>query len=54
VSRFLAALQALPDCHRICETITFIDEYDGEWEGQPEEQLEKIRQRLLDKFQVEL
>ena len=31
VQALLERCQQLEDCHRICQTMNFIDEYDGEW-----------------------
>jgi len=53
ITSFLADLQHLNDCHRICETINFIDEYDGEINGAPNERADGIVRRLPDKLQEE-
>jgi hypothetical protein len=50
VGRFLDSLRYLPDCHRICETLNFADEYDGTWDREPHAQLDHIRGRLREKM----
>lgn len=48
VALFLEALRDLADCHRICQTINFADEYDGgvSWDGEGEERARSIIDRL--------
>ena len=50
---FLEKMQSLDDCHRICETMNFIDDYDGLWNGSPDERANEIIQRLPTKVRVE-
>ena len=47
VAAFLEALQSLADCHRLCQTINFADEYEDEvcW-CEPEERARSIVDRL--------
>ena len=53
VACFLARIQTLEDCHRICQTMNFIDEYDGDWSGEPAERANQILAHLPAKIQVE-
>ena len=46
-------LQHLEDCHRIGQTINFICEYDGNWNGEPEERADEIIHRLPEKLLME-
>ena len=55
VAAFLEALRGLADCHRICQTIDFADEYDDEencW-CEAEERARSIVDRLPAKTVVE-
>lgn len=49
---FFRALLTLTNCHRICQTMKFINEYDGEWEDEPNVNLNKIYKRLLTNLYV--
>ena len=53
VAVFLESLRELEDCHRICQTINFVDEYDGDWNGSERERADEIIRRLPDKTEVE-
>ena len=52
IAAFLELLQTLEDCHRICETINFVDEYDGNAQEQ-EVRIEDIIRRLPAKLRTE-
>ena len=54
VAAFLEQIQHLRDCHRISQTMNFIDEYDGNWDGSPEETINEIIRRLPEKVRVEM
>ncbi len=47
MSLFLDALLKLPDCHRICETLEFQEQYTGEVVREARAQLNYIRTKLL-------
>ena len=50
IAVFLKQIQNLEDCHRICQTMHFVDEYDGE---EQEERAEEIIRRLPAKLRTE-
>ena len=53
VAVFLTKLQRLDDCHRICQTMNFIDEYDGKQTYYPEARAKGIVRRLPEKVVLE-
>ena len=53
IAAFLQEIQRLDDCHRICETMNFLDEYDGGWHEAPEDRAREIVRRLPTKVGVE-
>ena len=53
IASFLAQLQRLDDCHRICQTMNFIDEFDGSWSGEPAHRADDIIRRLPEKLLME-
>ena len=53
IAVFLEQIQRLDDCHRISETMNFMDEFDGSWNGSPEERAHEIVRRLPEKVRVE-
>ena len=54
VQAFLKRAQRLQDCHRICETVNFIDEYDGKCTYYPETRAASIVRRLPEKVALEM
>ena len=53
VAAFLKEVCRLNDCHRIVQTMNFLDDYDGNWDGSPEERASDIIRRLPEKLQTE-
>ena len=53
VQSFLKQAWRLPDCHRICQTMSFIDEYDGKQTYYPEARAKGIVRRLPEKVVLE-
>ena len=53
IRAFLTELLTLDDCHRICQTLNFADEYDGDWRNTQDEQVAEILRRLPEKINCE-
>ena len=54
VQAFLKRAQQLEDCHRICETVNFIDGYDGKCTYYPDTRATSIVRRLPEKVVLEM